>query len=1191
MTEERSPPYETGSEARPSSKHRWRGRLFSAEGKFGRNVGDQESTDNDVAKFLYPTAPNARARHQPGDIAPRIDTNVAAHSAIVNEESSSSSIVDVYRGPKPRQNKGLHVTFETASPEIIGEGGDEADLPPIKLAKSLPYASPNTHTGKLPPNTTKDVDEAGGETSTVPIDDPNFRRASLQRVPTGLSDISHEDSMKNQHEQSENSSFQFSRTSLPTSKLPPQYVHSTPLVQEQQYNSSTTSLEETYLNVSPLTEKIFDFERGSPSAEIAKLGGKGHATSENLRLPSPEVVNGDSRASSVSPPPYSDDLQSRSSRQKPLPPMPGVATTTKSAAIKQIDRSQAALHAPPLSQNKVFSLRNVAKSLGDDSLDEFDARVQRFTNIFWLGVSTHTEVMVVPFVQWIRTACWWFLKGRQGLESEVRSRQDVATESGPSPTLKQAYVNLAKAWWIVKEITPNHPEIARFGKASMDSLCAMIRSFGNQSLAEQAGVHVEIIANMRALAMSMKRNGKLPPSDLEIQRLDLHILLELPRLPPDVAPLMVNNNLRPRTDVRPKIAAPFFPFPIGDNERHFNFGRMFVETIFLDNARNEVGVPCVVSVLRDRGEWGVRAVVASQDDQINLVISDEMVGALTWKTVHWKIQAHEMWVTISENAEMKVKLSDKDFKTLWGICDYTTNIRKGFSARRDEELVFERTLQDFQCDDTAHFPSESVPDCRLRVFERKSPMSNRENHCSTHKGYRLTVVSPPSVKTLSSINYDLGRENPVLFGIQRRKEGSRLVLRVLPSSIRLSPAFIEAKDLDLFRHLLSGTLASKEDYRFPALQLQSFDVARSPIHQDPIGLGDNSHTVTLPWTKLRVINKGPPPYGHETLRTVNSEHLRVLVDSDFGTLTDRINLPPGDLQLGLSVENFNEMRLLRPPQSDMTWSLADERIPKKELDSVCMTLKIMLTFTTIRTYHFRSLEDLHKFQSMVTGFSVLFDGLACNFAISRRRMVVPVYKKWETSSARLQVIKQDKTVELVGFFKDFNHGSCMNFVLKVTDVFESFTKAGMFFLRIADAKFALPKGPEVAGMDYLCLDTPEYPSEHDDITIGFDNEHGTVSGSNALSIVLILNMSQTGIDSGKHCRRKSTKCREWHRYDGKRRRYGWRSIWRRYLWPEICIAWCLADTPNLQLRTLNWSRASFLQLALRGNSRESEGKV
>lgn len=105
-------------------------------------------------------------------------------------------------------------------------------------------------------------------------------------------------------------------------------------------------------------------------------------------------------------------------------------------------------------------------------------------------------------------------------------------------------------------------------------------------------------------------------------------------------------------------------------------------------------------------------------------------------------------------------------------------------------------------------------------------------------------------------------------------------------------------------------------------------------------------------------------------------------------------------------------------------------------------------------------------------------------------MVVPIYKKWEANLARIQIVRQEKIIQLIAFFGDFQHGTCMNFVLKGTDHIESFGRSGKFGVRIVDAKFALPKKDEDPGSDFVCLDMPEYPIEHDDITITFDKELG-----------------------------------------------------------------------------------------------------
>src|SRR4051794_39878410 len=110
-------------------------------------------------------------------------------------------------------------------------------------------------------------------------------------------------------------------------------------------------------------------------------------------------------------------------------------------------------------------------------------------------------------------------------------------------------------------------------------------------------------------------------------------------------------------------------------------------------------------------------------------------------------------------------------------------------------------------------------------------------------------------------------------------------------------------------------------------------------------------------------------------------------------------------------------------------------------------------------------------------------------------MVVPIYKKWEANIVRLQIVRQEKVVQFVAFFQDFTHGDCMNFVLKGTDVFESLSRAGLSCIRIVDAKFALPKANDAENKDFVCLDMPEYPAEHDDIVVSFNSENGKLDKS------------------------------------------------------------------------------------------------
>lgn len=201
-----------------------------------------------------------------------------------------------------------------------------------------------------------------------------------------------------------------------------------------------------------------------------------------------------------------------------------------------------------------------------------------------------------------------------------------------------------------------------------------------------------------------------------------------------------------------------------------------------------------------------------------------------------------------------------------------------------------------------------------------------------------------------------------------------------------------------------------------------------------------------------------------------------------------------------------------------------------------------------------------------------------NLAISRRRMVVPVYKRWEANYVRVQVLRQDKIVQMVAFFKDFHHGACMNFVLKETDVFEISSRSGGFNLRMVDAKFALPKGEEDMSKDFVCLDVPEYPGEHDDITITFNNEDGKKSYVSLIPFGWMLKTPQNVQDLPASCLQLSTRGQGWVHSGDKGYQCGflcWMWFIITVLFPQTCL--CVsyrmqyADTPrsNHKRRDLN----------------------
>ena len=490
----------------------------------------------------------------------------------------------------------------------------------------------------------------------------------------------------------------------------------------------------------------------------------------------------------------------------------------------------------------------------------------------------------------MRVATWWYLKGRGGLEIDVRNRphsadnDHIASQAQTSLELKQAYVDLAKAWWIITEITPNHPEILRYGSASLTSMVAIIQKFGHRDLAESVQSHVNLVANLRALATSMKRNERLPPETLTIQGLDVIVLLSDPDFSEDILAAFSSHSVNSQVNLLD------FALPLGDPKGHFTFCRMFGTGSVSSGIHSRPGVPfsCAVSLFRSRDSLDLLAVISTQEDSMCLTISTEKSreNQLTWKEVNWSTTKSSMGISITHDVALSIQLSDQDFKSLWHIYDYTRKVQKDFHGRTGERLVFEVKTYDFQClRSTRHassFPPNAIRDCRLKLFARLKTFSDGTGRI--HAGYRLMVRTPPSIKSLSSISQDYGDDIPTLFGFSRREDRPRLAVS-MPGSSAFVITFQTWEDLDFFYNTFTQRQPSSNEIRSASLPLNSLHIWT----EDDASNKKTFHLPTVKWQQLKVINIGASD-NHNTSTTDHSQGLRVITQCDVGIMTDCLNL-------------------------------------------------------------------------------------------------------------------------------------------------------------------------------------------------------------------------------------------------------------------------------------------------------------
>ncbi|KAL5320921.1 hypothetical protein ACEPPN_011731 [Leptodophora sp. 'Broadleaf-Isolate-01'] len=1054
-------------------RNRFMGKLFKEKKD---NTSSESQSQNDVDDFLHGPSDKLHMVGTSPSFPPplmRLDTSSARRWPAASDLPTSKSTRGRSASPK-RNRKGLVVRFTDEQPEVIGEGGDEATSPVAEIGMRR---RANTHPPVRQPNpaqTTERRDIKAADYGPSFAERANnmgdFRPGPIRRTQTGfqsIPDIGPDSSHAN-----------VSDTSPDDELLRPLGIRSegdrrsfADMVKAEMRSGEGKALVQAASHTSDPDELFTGPESTGSSGPTLQLQIN---TRNNIHVPSAPGIPPSaesSRPSSSRPITPNDSFQPTHSTENHAGSSGASLTVPRSLQPSiPVASNQVAESLGTLSRTSTLSIQDAALAVGDDALQEFQRRIGHLFTLFRLSTEASKPLSQCSLEELVRVSLWWFLKGRMNLETAVRDRPGTPQAQQANYFMRaQAYADLAKSLWLTETVTSQYPEI--------QSRQSTVNS--NQDVLES---RQSVLSSLRKLTMSMKRNNFLPPDPKDApltQGLDPSIWV---RGEGDQS-LLYSQRL---TSVRSLSEA----MPLGDTSRTFQFGRMFVESTLVEAAApQQYRCAVLISVVRGLKESSTTAVIASQDGALNLSIQSDKTRGLTWEDVRWRATQRIIEVSLPRGFMLLLHCNEQDFRTLWGMHDYEKRTQSVLAQRSGEELVFETILQSFQYFDQSQqppFPKEAQPECHFKLFEKTVIIKAATGPRTLHRGFRLGLNTSTKSKHLRCIDQDFSPSHPVQFGFLRGDGGSPALLLKIDdgkSKYTMVCTFHDANERIRFHTLLTGIALGQGEDVIAEAPITSFSVADSD--------GDLSCLQPLQWQGFRFINYDHTDYQSD--KTVLSENLRVAIDFKGGSLTDRINVEPGELKLRLDVTSLTELKVLRQPQQDMTASVAESQVSKelpRELASIL--LESIANSESTRKYTFPSLQELHLFQAALTGFAVVFDGIACSFNISRRRMVVPIYKKWDAATTRVQIVQREKVIQLVAFFDNFSHGKAMNFTLKSTDIFETSSSKKTFSLRIVDAKFSLPKaqnGSE-AGVDheFVCLDMPEYPGEHDDVTIVFDTE-------------------------------------------------------------------------------------------------------
>jgi hypothetical protein len=615
-----------------------------------------------------------------------------------------------------------------------------------------------------------------------------------------------------------------------------------------------------------------------------------------------------SQTSSLPPQPQFEQRVAPLPQPQVPPPQPFASAQTQDPRTPATpSNGQLPSHTRPEVSNRAPAPlgRSDTRTLGEAAFKEFAERVTHMTGIFQLTAQLGGHLHDRTPVQWLRVATWWFLRGRTGMETAIRSRPRSA-ESQPE-RLTQAHVDLAKVLWIVTEIIPGHPALQQYEGRAIDAQTNLARQAGDGASAEVFEIQGAILHYMKQLVGSMKKHQSMPPTQALIQGQDQSIWADYPRFAPDAASVLQAGTPKSEPGGRNGVTPSTFTLsqylPLADTKNDFCYFRMFAKASMSTDDPNTDRAPmsAVISILRPKDQYQVKLAICSQNDLINIVLGAGVEGGPTWDSVSWKKQSQQIAINLRHGFTLTLELTESDWRSLFSIVDHTNRVQMDLRERRDERFACKLQLREATYKDPTNpgaFPQDRVPACKLMVFEKIELSSEGTGKRKLHRGYRMALATSPQIKQVSLINHELGTKQ-ALMNFEYVTEADQAPAMRLhfreelqdqkPRICTVHLVFQEAND----RNQLFGTFTSMNivqgEMTFAQVPLKSFHIESADQAE---GFSQKGSRVLdkLQWQEAKVVNQDPEAAGLESAPTVMSESLRIVCRHSAGIIADRMNL-------------------------------------------------------------------------------------------------------------------------------------------------------------------------------------------------------------------------------------------------------------------------------------------------------------
>ena len=878
------------------SASRWRDKLKEKANKFSRGSGKiaTEEDSKNVSDFLRSSS-SANADSRPSTLGLMIPT----FAKLDFTRSSPVPTKSFRKHPKP---KDLRISFSSKEPDVIGEGGDECEIPAKDVVsfwrsrRPSPRSSSDVQKDKqtgLPPSLKSPTTLAPPQPHSPPAStgdgrEANFRQSFLQRSPTRRpvggweqrrQSMNIEEGLVQAHKNEDLHGRQIGKVDAPILDPIPSVVQPAPSV-EQSVLSYTSDSKSTSApqgqDSKPQQPGDTSFIAFNPS--MPKVAPPISRSPLNLPIPiQSESRVEPTRAAPADRQPTALDTSVRPPSHKEPSPSRARSATTAAAAPTQDGPGQ-----------DLLLFDHEGNLVGQAESEDFYSRMQHLRGVFRLAAEKSVDIENKALEHWLRISAWWFLRGKASLEKTLRgSQQDKSqSDSRTEQQSQQCYVDLAKAWWAMEDIIPDH-----VGPHSKASIRNTFDTFDGLDYPHLLGVYHMLQASMIEFAIFMKKNNILPPPALLVQGADPCIWLDYPTLPPGI--LALTAGLDPRTLIK-RTKRPFFPILFSDTDRFFTYGRVFdeAEIISEDGVAEDQQLSVIISIIREKSSPHAELTIVSQDGQVNLHIQSDPKFGPTWKDVEWKVKSHSIRIRLSRDFQLGLRLWEENFRLLWGINDYIRRVEADWRPQENEEILFDDTVSIFHysgpSQKSGKFPSVPIKNCQVRLFERRLFRIEGQAQRKIFDGLRLVVVTPPDTKTLSSISRSFGKGTPLLYSNLRGDGDAPALMLVIREGNDKTSLILTFKSTTQRAelHTLMAAVTARSD------ETQSSEIALDSMWIEQVQNVSNQSLVrkfpaSAAWKSVRVMNRGP--LDSSSPRTF-SDRLRICSTCNLGTVVDLANL-------------------------------------------------------------------------------------------------------------------------------------------------------------------------------------------------------------------------------------------------------------------------------------------------------------